>query len=477
MHALKNKKRKKTAVAGSHFSDSEAIHSTDHILEWLRKKNDEVNVSVEQVRFSDLGEWTYDNSKGILRHVTGKFFSINGIRVNTNWGEVSSWEQPIINQPEIGYLGMIAKEFNGVLHFLMQAKIEPGNVNHVQLSPTLQATKSNYTQVHKGRKPAYLEWFRKASPDQVILDQLQSEQGARFLRKRNRNIIIKIDEDIDVKDEYIWVTLAQLKELIRHDNVLNMDTRTVLSGIPYGTHDDEIVDLISFFKYGNKNVPGHQFLTSALRKDSVHSEEDIIQFITRLKSFYELDIDEIPLKRVANWRFTQDQIEHEKGKFFKVIPVSVEIDNREVNRWTQPMVQPTQGGLCAFVCKELDGILHFAVQAKVECGNFDILELAPTVQCLTGNYRATEEGALPFLDYVLNAPSENVVFDTIQSEEGGRFYKEQNWNRIVIAGDEIGDDLPENYIWMTLNQIQRFLKHNNYLNIQARSLISAISFV
>ena len=488
MHALKNKKRHKTPTAGNHFfdtnhflksafSESEAIHSTEHILKWLREKNDEVDVCVEHVKFSDLDEWTYDESKGILRHVTGKFFSINGIRVNTNWGEAASWEQPIINQPEIGYLGMIAKEFNGVLHFLMQAKIEPGNVNHVQLSPTLQATKSNYTQVHKGRKPAYLEWFRKASTEQVILDQLQSEQGARFLRKRNRNIIIKIDEEIDVLDEYIWVTLAQLKQLIRYDNVLNMDTRTVLSGIPYGTHDDEIVDLISFFKYGNKSVPGHQFLTSALRKDSIHSEEDIIQFITRLKSFYELDIEEIPLNRVEKWRFTEDQISHKEGKFFKVIPVSVEIDNREVKRWTQPMVQPTQGGLCAFVCKEFDGMLHFAVQAKVECGNFDILELAPTVQCLTGNYRATKEGALPFLDYVLNAPSENVVFDTIQSEEGGRFYREQNWNRIVIAGDEVPVELPNNYIWMTLNQIQRFLKHNNYLNIQARSLVSAISFV
>ena len=29
--------------------------------------------------------------------------------------------------------------------------------------------------------------------EQIILDQLQSEQGGRFLRKRNRNIIIKIE--------------------------------------------------------------------------------------------------------------------------------------------------------------------------------------------------------------------------------------------------------------------------------------------
>ena len=59
------------------------------------------------------------------------------------------------------------------------------------------------------------------------------------------------------------------------------------------------------------------------------------------------------------------------------------------------MVEPCQEGLCAFVCKELDGVLHLAVQAKLECGNQDIIELAPTVQTLTGNYKNTDF-KLPF---------------------------------------------------------------------------------
>ena len=65
----------------------------------------------------------------------------------------------------------------------------------------------------------------------------------------------------------------------------------------------------------------------------------------------------------------------------------------------------------------------------------------------------------------------------MQSEEGGRFYREQNRNMIIIAGDEVPNKLPPNYIWMTLNQLYTFLKFNNYLNIQARSLIAAISFL
>jgi len=81
------------------------------------------------------------------------------------------------------------------------------------------------------------------------------------------------------------------------------------------------------------------------------------------------------------------------------------------------------------------------------------------------------------MDYVLQANREQIVFDTLQSEEGGRFFREQNRNMILIAGDEVPIELPEKFIWMTLNQLYTFLKFNNYLNIQARSLIAAISFI
>jgi oxidase EvaA len=117
------------------------------------------------------------------------------------------------------------------------------------------------------------------------------------------------------------------------------------------------------------------------------------------------------------------------------------------------------------------------VQAKLECGNFDIIEFAPTVQCLTGNYRNFKASSIPFLDYVLKADENKIIFDNLQSEEGGRFYREQNRNMIVFAGEEISEILPDNYIWMTLNQLNAFIKFNNYLNIQARSLLAAVSFI
>jgi oxidase EvaA len=78
---------------------------------------------------------------------------------------------------------------------------------------------------------------------------------------------------------------------------------------------------------------------------------------------------------------------------------------------------------------------------------------------------------------VLNAKAHQIKFDTFQSEEGGRFFREQNRNLIIEADDDFDKEVPENYIWMTLGQLKLFLKFNNYLNIQARSLISAIDFI
>lgn len=448
--------------------------TTQEVLQWLRDRNKAVQVHIEQISFSGMKNWLFDESSGNLRHESGKFFSIDGVRVRTNHGLRTEWEQPIINQQEVGILGIITKEIDGILYFLMQAKIEPGNINHVQLSPTLQATKSNYTQIHKGSKPLYLEYFL-SSRKEVLIDQLQSEQGARFLRKRNRNIIIKVDEDIPVYDDFCWLTLGQIVELVRHSNTVNMDTRTVISGITFGLND-QLTQRIYHENAGSPADPGHLFFLSSISGHSLYSFDDVLSWLAQLKSEYELSVERIPLRAVKEWKITDDCIFHEQKKYFSIIPVSVTISNREVRAWSQPLLKPAQEGLCAFIVKKIHGVLHFLVQAKLECGNLDIVELAPTVQCLTGNFRTATEKP-PFLDYVLNAGPGQIVFDVHQSEEGGRFYREQNRNMLLMAGDEFDEqNVPGNFIWLTLNQMKTMIKFNNFLNIQSRSLLSAIHY-
>lgn len=454
--------------------------STDEILSWIRRQNEVVVSHVREIPLTKMRNWNYSGDS--ISHSSGKFFSIEGIRIETNFGQIPQWTQPIINQPEIGFLGFIVKKINGVLHFLVQAKIEPGNLNTVQISPTLQATRSNYTRVHQGKAPLYLEYFNKEKPVKILVDQLQSEQGARFLHKRNRNIIVEVDadEDIPVYDNFKWVTLRQIKELMLYPNVVNMDTRTVISCIPYGEYTEDNLKLLSAFNIIKDQAGDHvsSNINSILNKENhLHSFNELIQWITELKFKYELKVSSIPLHEIKGWVMDGNSIYHEQGKYFSVIGVNVEIGNREVISWDQPMVKSAQDGIAAFIVKKINGIYHFLVQAKLESGNFDIVEMAPTVQCLTGNYRkGNNEYTVPYLDVVLEAKPEQIWYSVYQSEEGGRFYHEQNLNMIVEVPEDSSVDEGGNYCWMTLNQLLSFVTFNNYVNISARSILSAIQF-
>ena len=455
-------------IITSLLTEENNFNTTEEIKTWIERRNHEVEVKVEKIPFDEMKLW-HSDSDGSLHHDSGRFFSIVGIDVKTDYGENHHWRQPIINQPEVGYLGILTKEIDGVLYCLMQAKIEPGNVNCVQISPTLQATKSNYSRVHSGKTPNYLEYFVNAKPENIILDQLQSEQGARFLRKRNRNIIIKVDEDVEVKDDYRWMTLGQIKELMHYDNLVNMDTRTVLSGLKISDYVSPLDDLHGISDYGNG------WLLSSTTNHSYISTRDHLSWLSGLKAKYDLQVSACPINDMPGWEKTNMEIGRQDGKYFRIIGVNVTISNREVATWCQPLVEPMQDGLCAFIIKKIDGVYHFLVQAKLECGNFDVMELAPTVQCLTGN---VEEAAIKpmFYDYVMNARKDQVLIDALQSEEGGRFYHEQNRNLLVEADEDFPLELPERYTWMTLRQIYKFLRFNNYLNIQARSIISALNY-
>ncbi len=459
-------------LAISLLTDVGPAGTVDDIRLWLKERNDAVKVDIELTCFNKMCHWFFNKENGDLEHDSGKFFAIRGLDIETDGIPTlkKHWQQPIIDQPEVGFLGIIVQEKNGVLCFLLQAKIEPGNINHVQLSPTLQATRSNYMQVHGGKVPYYLNYFKNSRQYKIWIDQLQSEQGGRFFHKRNRNIIIEIEDEIPLYEDFIWVTLGQLKKLLHFDNTVNMDTRTVISGL--GWTGNELVPLIQYAK----TFYSRALLASLYRDNSSSYFEDTMFWLAELKTKYSIKSRLMPLKKVSQWNINDQEIIRDDNLYFRIVAAQVTIANREVASWCQPLVQPMQHGICALIIKIFEnGIANFLVQAKLECGNLDIIELAPTVQCLTGDYRS---GKPYFLDYILNAPKENIIFDCNQSEEGGRFYREQNRNILVIADKNFPDqDLPENYRWMTLWQLREMLKFNNYINIQLRSLLATLNLL
>jgi len=352
----------------------------------------------------------------------------------------------------------------------MQAKIEPGNTNVVQVSPTLQATRSNYLQKHKGKAPHYLQHFR-GDKNAVIVDQLQSEQGARFLKKRNRNVILFTREPPPEGGQFRWLTLAQIREISNLDNMVNMDSRTVISGLTLDGSSEVVEALSASSQSVSSLYNAYMFMPD--KSPSLWSLNQIFSWLTHLKTEAECEVSPCSLDSLGEWEFTDERITHNTGRYFDVVPVKVTIGNREVTSWDQPMIRPHQEGVCALFYREIDGVVHFLMQAKMECGNLDLLELAPTIQCLTGSYKA---GAVPFVPELESAlqSGEGVHVDVMQSEEGGRFYKEQNRNIIYNCGDRVPLELPSSFIWMSAAQVRNFGRFSHYLNVQTRCLLALL---
>jgi len=112
-----------TQLLKSALTITNPFNSIDDIKKWITQRNEAVQIVIENIRFGEMDKWKLDRENGLLKHTSGRFFTIEGINITTNWGKVGEWEQPIINQPEIGYLGIITREVDGIYYFYLSAKI------------------------------------------------------------------------------------------------------------------------------------------------------------------------------------------------------------------------------------------------------------------------------------------------------------------------------------------------------------------
>ena len=450
-------------IVRSWAATDSTVTPTAEILDWIDQRNRQTHVDIRKVSMAEMSGWYYDREEGVLRNPAGSFFKISGFR-GYAFGEKVT-EQPIILQPENGFLGIICKEIDGVLHFLMQAKIEPGNLNQIQISPTIQATKSNFTQAHGGRKPDYLDWFSHADRYEIILDQLQSEQSARFLKKRNRNLMILVEDEVPQLPTHRWMTLGQIKDLMcRYDNLVNMDTRTVLSGIPFSElPGPEAEELRGLFR-----EPA--LFRSIFCGNGDYALPKVYNCINNYKMFAEREYSLLPLHALEGWRFAEDGVFPEQGGGFRVVYCQIEIEGREVRRWTQPLFEALEISTFGLICCDIDGVRHFLVQTLAEPGCFDGIELGPTLQIDTAIRRAQNERFLA----LLNDPRSRVLCDVLLSEEGGRFYHEQNRNRVVLVDRAALGELPEGYFLLDYRTLNRMCQINNCLNIQLRNLLALL---
>jgi len=437
-------------------------NKTENLLNWINEKNNNTYVNIKEIKLEDSNYWFYDKKEGSIRNKNNSFFSIKGIEKYEQGNLLES--QPIIVQDEIGYLGIITSKINGVLHFLMQAKIEPGNINKVQISPTIQATKSNFLQKHGGRKPSFLEYFINFEKNEIVADQIQSEQSSRFYKKRNRNVILYVEDHIKESENFRWMTLGQIKELMKYDNLINMDARTVLSCIPYSDLNGE-----SFIKDKN-NI----FINQLSLKVDQEKIKEIYHSLNNKKMFNNCSTRLVDLYSLNNWGIKQRRFQDIENKYpFEVMFADITIQGREVSHWTQPLFRAKEKATFGLIFFEDEGIIKFIIKEKSEIGCFDYVELGPTIQ-KEFNERYEDNIEKLFKQNLIK--NTGIIIKVLLSEEGGRFYQEQNLNIIMkIDKKELNNNIiPKEYHIIDFITLNKMIQTNNLINIQLRNLISLL---
>ena len=405
---------------------------------WINNQKIKNKMSISKINIMDILNWKIDSKK--IYNKNKSFFSIIPFKFTDSQKAV--WFQPLIIQKEVGILGILKKRYRSLDYYLLQAKVEPGNINGIQLSPTVQATKSNYLRKHGGKKTNYLDFFIKKKNLNIVSNLKLSEQGFRYLDKSNKNILIDIkNTKIKKIQNFIWVTKKNLNYLLNKKNLLNMDTISVLS---------------SSIKKNNIDNP--------INKNLIISNN-----LTKFKKRFTIKKKIISFGDLYNWKISKNKISDIKSKFFSIIFLKIKTNSREVSEWFQPIISDHYISFNGFLVRSINETMHYLLQYTLEPG-FTFPKYTSTVSIK--NYNSKNNNTkINFFNFF---KKNNKIINFINSDEGGRFYKNETHNSICVLNSKENLSLKKNFIWVSHNQVINLI-NKNLLSIEARNLFASFN--
>ena len=412
------------------------------IFRWLQQQRKKQFLAIKKIDLLKLRKWVFNQKE--IYHESKKFFRIVGIKINTNFYKKKIWYQPIIVQKEIGILGIIKNIKTN--KYLLQAKVEPGNINKIQISPTVQATKSNYSRIHGGKTIPYLVYFKRKNKN----FSLQTEQAFRYFNKKNSNIVTFVKKKISVNKKFRWFSKTEIINLLKEKNLINMDTLSVFS---------------SFISKRKHDFP-------------LNSIKDISKWKNSLNRKFFLKNKIVRLNLIKEWKITKRKIYHQTNEYFSIIGVKVKTNEREITGWSQPIIQGSKMAFAGYLIKRFNNTNHYLCRYILKPGSKVSTYTCSVNTSKFNNYKKnkdlTDFQKKLISDYFVNSKFEK-LYDNILSDEGGRFYHSQIRYMACKLNKKHNIKLPENYIWLSQNQIIDLIKKQQ-VDIEARLLFGIVNF-
>tara|TARA_X000000950_G_scaffold118104_1_gene147932 strand:- start:1513 stop:2220 length:708 start_codon:yes stop_codon:yes gene_type:complete len=212
----------------------EHLEDTDvtSILKWVKARQKKVKTVSKLINLNQCKDWFLDKNNNLF-HKSQQFFKVKGVETKGAAGrEVKSWTQPILTQKHGGVLAFISRQTKKYgTQFLIDVRIEPGDDSILKISPSFQATQSNMNRAHGGKRPKFYDIVIQNKGAELIYYTIHNEEGARFWKKSNWNVIVKLKNPNDRRikgDNYRWVSFKQIKKLALKNRYVNPFVKTIL---------------------------------------------------------------------------------------------------------------------------------------------------------------------------------------------------------------------------------------------------------
>lgn len=193
-------------------------------------------------------------------------------------------------------------------------------------------------------------------------------------------------------------------------------------------------------------------------------------------------VSEIGLAECSGWSRDDEtgDYAHASGEFFRVHGVRVRASaSREVGGqgWDQPFLTQVgyDGGILGLLRQRHLGVPHYLVEAKAEPGNYEIIQMSPTLQATFSNLKRAHAGRRPrFAELFENPQAHDAIVHYKQwmSEDGGRLFNKRNLGMLVELPEGAEVEVPPGFQWVSLYQLKTCLLLNAWVNPHIRGIIS-----
>jgi len=228
------------------------------------------------------------------------------------------------------------------------------------------------------------------------------------------------------------------------------------------------------------NIKNRFFYENNIEKLSNWTSSDFTKtsrWFQNIRKKNEAKVKTIHLEEMKHWIYDKKKgvIKHSSGEFFKIEGKRILNSQREVKKWDQPFMTQIgfKGGIIGLVRANINNIPHYLVDAKFEPGNYNNIQLSPSLQATYSNINRIHLGEKNKVVKKYFTKNFTTIRKFWVTEDGGRLFKKRNLHWIIQYNGRI--NLPsKTFKWLTLWEINRFIKQGSLVGPHLRSILSLI---